>query len=36
MYREALTAWRNGARDVFFPVGTYVMAWLHNVNVVTV
>lgn len=32
-YREALAQWRDGIRDVLFPPGTYVMAWLHHANV---
>ena len=32
-YREALTAWRNGMRDVLFPPGTWQMRVLHGAAV---
>lgn len=33
LYREALTAWRNGNRNVEFPRGTCVMRWLHGAKI---
>jgi putative transposase len=32
-YREALSEWKNGNRDVVFPPGTYALRILSNVNV---
>lgn len=32
-YREALHAWRNGLRQVLFPVGTWLMRHVHAVEV---
>jgi hypothetical protein len=32
-YREALGSWRNGARDVGFPPGTWLMVRLHRARV---
>jgi len=33
-YRLALDHWRTGARNVLFPVGTWLMHWLHRVDTV--
>jgi hypothetical protein len=35
-YREALGSWRNGAREVGFPPGTWLMVRLHRARVETV
>ncbi|MCG8554934.1 MAG: transposase [Proteobacteria bacterium] len=32
-YRDALHQWRQGLRSVQFPAGTYLMRWLHHVDV---
>jgi hypothetical protein len=33
MYREAIERWRTGLRDAAFPVGTWLMCWLHAVPI---
>jgi hypothetical protein len=33
LYREALSEWRRGVRDVIFPAGTLLMRVLHQVRV---
>lgn len=33
-YRDALVQWRNGARDILFPVGTWLMHRFHGARIV--